>query len=172
MQAEQVKFWLEVTEVGLIASVKFLFSPFEAERYHFNFWESFTVTTGGGIIGILAFYFAGTQITGWWRNFTDLAKSIFLRQPLAEIRKIPRRNFTRTRRLIVRVKTRFGLAGIAFITPCLISIPLGTAIAADLFRKRRPVLIYLFISLVFWSLLLNGIAQYLKLSQYIPQAVN
>lgn len=167
MDAEQVKYWLEVVEVGLIASVKFLIAPFDAERNHFNFWESFTITTIGGLIGIFAFYFAGTQITGWWRRSTDLIKSIFLRRPLAEIRAIPRRNFTRMRRLIIWVKTRFGLVGIAFITPCLISIPIGTVIATDFFRKRKPVILYLVISLVFWSLLLNGLAQYLQLSQYI-----
>lgn len=167
MDAEQVKYWLEVLEVGLIASVKFLIAPFEAERYQFSFWESFTVTTLGGVIGILAFYFAGTKITGWWRRFTDLIKSVFLRRPLAEIRAIPRRNFTRMRRMIIWVKTRFGLAGIAFITPCLISIPIGTVIATDIFRKRKPVMLYLFASLIFWSLVLNGLAQYLKLSQYI-----
>lgn len=168
MDAEQVKHWLKIAEVGLIASVKFLFAPFESERYGFNFGESFTITTMGGIIGILAFYFAGANIASWWRHSVAVVKSVFLRRPASVIERKPRRNFTRNRRFIVRIKSKFGLTGIAFITPCIISIPIGVIVAAHFFRKRKPVILYMLISLVLWSLVLNGIAQYLKLSQYIP----
>jgi hypothetical protein len=168
MDADQVKHWLKITEVFLIASVKFLLAPFEAERYGFSFWESVAITTIGGFVGTLAFYFAGTKIVGWWKHTKALFMSVFLRRPAETFERIPPKKFTRMRRLIARVKMRFGLLGIAFITPCLISIPIGTIIATDLFRKRKPVILYLTISLVFWSILLNALAQYLQLSQYIP----
>ncbi|MCI0446804.1 hypothetical protein L0152_26840, partial [bacterium] len=49
----------------------------------------------------------------------------------------------------------FGLAGVAFITPCIISIPVGSIIAANLYKNKARVLAYLFGSLVLWSLILN-----------------
>lgn len=159
--------WLKITEVGLIASVKFLFAPFEAERYNFSFGESFLVTTIGGLIGIFTFYYAGTKITTWWRHIIALIKSVFMRKPASVIEQKPRRNFTRSRRFTIRVKMRFGLFGIAFVTPCIISIPIGTMIAGNFYRKKKGVLLYFIVSLLLWSLILNGIAQYLKLSQYI-----
>jgi hypothetical protein len=168
MNGEQVTHWLKILEVLLIASVKFLFAPFEAERYGFNFGQSFAITTLGGIIGILAFYFAGSYIATWWRHTMAVVKSIFLRRPAAVIERKPKKNFTRSRRFIVGVKLKFGLFGIAFITPCIISIPIGTIVAAHFFRKRRPVILYMLVSLVLWSLVLNGIAQILQLSNYIP----
>jgi hypothetical protein len=169
MASEQLTHWLKIGEVALIASVKFLLAPFESERQGFNFGESFTITTIGGAIGILVFYYAGAYISTWWRHFMALIKSVFLRKPPEVIeRKKKKKNFTRGRRFIVGVKTRFGLAGVAFVTPSLISIPIGSMVAAQFFRKRKPVLLYLFTALVFWSLVLNGIAQYVKLSQYIP----
>ncbi|HTL83178.1 MAG TPA: hypothetical protein VL651_15800 [Bacteroidia bacterium] len=168
MSSDQITHWLKVLEVALISSVKFLFAPFEAERYDFNFGQSFAVTTIGGIVGIMVFYYAGTNIAMWWRHVKAIIKSIFLRKPAAVIERKPSRNFTRNRRFVVRVKMKFGLTGIAVITPCIISIPIGTIIAAQFFRRRKPVLLYLTTSLVLWSLILNGLAQLLKLSQYIP----
>jgi hypothetical protein len=168
MDAEEIKHWLKIAEVFLLASVKFLFAPFEAERYGFNFGQSFLITTSGGFVGIFAFYFAGANITNWWKKVTSAFKSVFLRRPAEAFNRLPPKNFTRSRRFIAWVKIRFGLFGIAFITPCIISIPIGTIIATDLFRKRKPVLLYLSASLLFWSLVLNGLAQWLQLSQYIP----
>lgn len=170
MGSDQITHWLKVLEVALISSVKFLFAPFEAERYDFNFGQSFAITTIGGLVGILIFYYAGTNIAIWWKHVKAIFLSIFIRRPASVIERKPSKNFTRTRRFVVRVKMKFGLTGIAVITPCIISIPIGTIIAAQFFRRRRPVLLYLTISLVAWSLILNGIAQLLKLSQYIPLA--
>lgn len=166
--AAEVVTGLKYLEVGLIASIKFLFAPFDAERNGFTWLESFTVTTAGGLIGILAFTFLGENIAHWWRHLMALIKSIFLRRPAAVIERKPRKNFTRSRRFIVRIKMRFGLAGVAFVTPCIISIPIGTLVAITFYKKRQRVLLFLSVSLLFWSLVLNGIAQYLRLSQYIP----
>jgi hypothetical protein len=159
--------WLKIGEVGLIASVKFLFAPFEAERYKFSFGEAFAITTIGGLIGIFAFYYAGTKITTWWRHIVALIKSVYMRRPVAVIERKPRKVFTRSRRFVIRVKMRFGLFGIAFVTPCIISIPIGTMIAGNFYRKKKGVMLYFIGSLLFWSLVLNGLAQYLQLSQYI-----
>lgn len=159
---------LKYLEVGLIASVKFLIAPFDAERNGFTWIEAFTVTTIGGFIGIVAFTFLGENISKWWRHVVALVKSVFMGRPASVIERKPRRVFTRNRRFIVRIKMRFGLAGIAFITPCIISIPIGTLVAITFYKKRQRVLTYLSISLLFWSLLLNWLAQYMRLSQYIP----
>ncbi len=167
MDPLDVSSWLKVFEVGLISSVKFLFAPFESERYHFSFGESFTITTIGGLIGIFAFYYAGSNITHWWRHSVAIIKSIFIRKPAEVIEKKPRKVFTRTKRFVIRIKMKFGLVGIALVTPCIISIPIGTIVAANFYRKRKGVLLYFIVSLLLWSLILNGLAQYLKLSQYI-----
>lgn len=170
MEGVEVVKWLEYLEVALIASVKFLIAPFDAERNHFNWIESFAVTTTGGIAGIFVFVFVGENISAWWRHFMALVKSVFLRRPAEVIERKPRKKFTRKNRLIVWIKMKFGLAGIAFITPCIISIPIGTVVAISFYKKRGRVLLYLLISLILWSLVLNALAQILKLSQYIPHS--
>lgn len=171
VNGEEVTHWLKVLEVGLIASVKFLFAPFEAERYGMNFRDSFLITTGGGAFGIFVFYFAGHYISEWWKRNTAKVKSFFTRRPITDFTGENRRIFTRGNKRIIRIKNKFGLAGIAFITPCLISIPIGTLVAVGIYRKRRPVLLYLLISLVLWSLFLNWLAQLIALSQYMPEVL-
>lgn len=168
---EEVTQWLEIAEVGLIASVKFLLAPFEAERYGMSYWSAWVITTGGGIAGIYVFYFAGSFIAHWWQHNLAKIKSFFTRRPVSDYEGENRRVMTRKNKMIVRIKKRFGLAGIAFITPCIISIPIGTLVAVAFYRKRKPVLLYLTISLVLWSFVLNYIAQLLALSQYIPEAL-
>jgi hypothetical protein len=171
VDGEEVTHWLKIVEVSLIASVKFLLAPFEAERYSMSYWESFLYTTGGGTMGIFVFYYAGHFISQWWTRNVAKIKSFFTRRPITDFTGENKKVMTRTNKLIVRVKNKFGLAGIAFVTPCLISIPIGTLVAVTIYRKRKPVILYLMISLVLWSFFLNWLAQYLALSQYIPEAL-
>lgn len=172
MNAEEITYWFKILEVGLISGVKFLFAPFEAERQGFNFFQSFTITTLGGVTGILVFYFAGSLIASWWNRIKAIITSIFVRRPVAVLERKPKRHFTRTNKMIVKIKRRFGLAGIAFVTPCIISIPVGTLVAVAFYRKRKPILLYLLVSLLLWSIVLNYVAQQLALSQYIPKALH
>lgn len=171
MDGEEVTHWLKIVEVSLIASVKFLLAPFEAERYNMSFWQSFLYTTGGGTMGIFVFYYAGSFISRWWTKNVARIKSFFTRRPITDFTGENKKIMTRTNKLIVRVKNKFGLAGIAFVTPCLISIPIGTLVAVTIYRKRKPVILYLMISLILWSFALNWLAQYLALSERIREVI-
>ncbi len=168
---EEITHWLKILEVTLIASVKFLLAPFEAERYNMSYWQSFMYTTGGGTLGIFVFYYAGHFISQWWIKNVAKIKSFLTRRPITDFTGENKRVMTRKNKLIVRVKNKFGLAGIAFVTPCLISIPIGTLVAVAIYRKRKPVILYLMISLVLWSFFLNWLAQYLALSKRLLEVI-
>ena len=152
---------LKILEVGLIASVKFLLAPFEAERNGFNFKESFLITTTGGITGIIAFSLIGDAIAYGWKKILGLFK-----KPLIKNEK-PAPKFTWTRRFIIRTKIKFGLLGLAIVTPAIISIPIGTFVIHRFYRKKLRNVLFVIASLIVWSFILNNIAQYLKLSQYL-----
>ncbi|TND09787.1 MAG: hypothetical protein FD123_911 [Bacteroidetes bacterium] len=158
----------KIAVILLVSATKFLAAPFTAEGFHYNFWESFIITTAGGIIGILAFTFVGDFLVNKWRHFIALIKAPFMHKKAEVIERIPRRKFTRVNRMIVWIKTRFGLAGLAFVTPCIISIPIGVFVINRFFKKKFRIFSALFVSLIFWSLVLNGLAQYLQLSHKIP----
>lgn len=161
MNEEEVIYLLKILEVALIASVKFALAPFEAERYGFSFRDSMLITTSGGITGILAFTFIGQGISYGWKKL----KSVFKRRAAA--RTEPKKLFTGTNKLIVRIKMKFGLIGLAVTTPSIISIPVGTIVINHFYRKKGRNIALLILSLLAWSVALNGLAQYLKLSQYL-----
>jgi hypothetical protein len=160
-------FWLKCLEVALIASVKFLLAPFEAERQGFGMMQSLVITTLGGLTGIAAFLFAGDALFAGWRHLKALFLSVFSKKTTDQIeRKMPKK-VKPEGRIIQYVRTRFGLAGITFVTPCIISIPIGTLIAAGLYRSKMKIFMYSGFWLICWSLLLNYAAQYLELSRFL-----
>ena len=160
---ENVIHLLKILEVALIAGIKFVLAPFEAERYHFNFRESFLITTAGGFMGILVFTFIGEIIAFGWRKTVN-----FFQKPLQNEDK-PKRKFTWLKKFIIKTKMQFGLLGLLLTTPLIISIPIGTFMVHRFYRKKGKNILLLMLSVLLWSLVLNGIAQYLKLSQYIPE---
>lgn len=159
MEAEEIR---NIATIFLISGIKFLFAPFTAsEIFGYSFWHSFAITTSGGATGILVFTYVGDLIVRWWNHLVAVIKAFFLRRKVEAIERKPHEKFTRTNKLIVRVKRKFGIAGLAFLTPCILSIPIGTFVINRFFRKKVKILFALFVSLIFWSFVLNGIAQYL-----------
>ncbi len=94
-------------------------------------------TAIGGILGMGFFLLLASTF----------AKTLKKRFP----KKTPRKIFSRKNRFIVKVKKNFGLAGIAFLTPWFLSIPLGTFISYGIYKSRRKVFLYQSLSIVFWS---------------------
>ncbi|HEY4800094.1 MAG TPA: hypothetical protein VII99_13525 [Bacteroidia bacterium] len=154
---------IKILEVALIAGVKFAFAPFEAERQGFNFKEAFLITTAGGIFGILTFFLLGEMIAYGWKKMVR-----WFEKPM-HLEKKPVKKFTWTKKFIVRTKMKFGLAGLAIVTPSIISIPIGSLVIHKLYRNRMKSILLIILSLICWSLLLNTIAQQLALSQYISK---
>jgi hypothetical protein len=153
----------------------------------------------GGISGVIAFCFASDDLVhGWYwmvHKFTpkkkrktryslpsadvkqDLkihysyvsktgAKTVLIRRPFGAV-------FTPRNRRIVKLWVRYGLGGIALLTPVLLSIPIGTFIATRLEKNRGKILLYISLSVIFWSIIVTSIIfkshrYYLYLLQTYP----
>ena len=57
---------------------------------------------------------------------------------------------------MVRIKQRYGLIGIAFTTPLLLSIPVGVFLAARYYRSSKTKYLYLIGSNLVWSVIYTG----------------
>jgi hypothetical protein len=102
-----------------------------------NFLKAMLVSCSGGIAGNIIFTYL----------------SAFFVKCMKVYRKknnIKKKVFTTANRRIIKVKQRFGLAGIAFITP-IISQPIGAFFAEKFFKDKRKVILYLSVSVVFWA---------------------
>ncbi|MBL0310883.1 MAG: hypothetical protein IPP77_14800 [Bacteroidetes bacterium] len=93
----------------------------------------------GGIIGIVLFTYLG----GFLQDYV--------------VQKYPERfgkKFTATNRFLVRVKRRFGLNGIAVLTPIALSIPVGVMFALTFTHDKKKILVSMIVSLLFWAAVL------------------
>ena len=155
--------WWEIFSVFLLSTVKFVFGGVPlALTYNFSFFESVTVTSIGGFTGCIFFVFLSETLIINYRH--RIANKLHLAK-----RSTPEKIFTKKKRFIIKVKTRFGLVGIAALTPLLLSIPLGCFVAVRYFKHKQRVLIYMFTSVFLWSAasyylykpLINAIRTYL-----------
>lgn len=133
-----------ISTIG-ISSVKHMLGGVTAAGFGYSYLEAFLLTAVGGVIGVAFFIFLS-------QSAQNVYRSIFPR-------KKPKRKFTRMSRFIVRIKQRFGLAGIAFITPWLLTIPVGVMLACGLYRNKARVFVFQSVSIVIWSLIGGGLAQ-------------
>ena len=140
----------EVAKVaGLVvfSSVKFLFAPSTVYFSGYSYIETIGITIIGGWLGVAVFFYSGTYIFDW------IART-FQRQDKKK------RVFRRRNRIIIHVKNRYGIIGLALISPSLISIPLGCLLAAKYFRNDKRAVPIFFSAVVFWSFVLTSLSAF------------
>ena len=73
-----------------------------------------------------------------------------------------KKKFTRSNRLAIRIRRRFGLIGISFLTPILFS-PIGGAILALAFRyEKRAIMLNMLLSACVWGIIQSLFLYYAK----------
>jgi hypothetical protein len=132
------------------AMVKFLFAGLVSYGMGHGFVRTLIYTAIGGSAGMLTFYFSGKALLEVFRK-----RYVKRSQERAAKGLPPKRIFTRTNRLIVRVKHRYGIIGLASFAPPTLSIPITAVLAAKYFKHDRRTLPALIISVLIWSMVLS-----------------
>lgn len=155
--------WWEIISVFLVSTIKFVFGGMPmALGMGFSFFEAVTVTSLGGFTGVVVFvFFSDTLILNYKKRQAQ--------KKITHPDLPPKKIFSGKKRLIIRIKKKFGLTGIALLTPLLLSIPLGCFLAVRYFKNKQKVIIYMFTSVLIWSAssyylykpLINAIRTYL-----------
>ena len=159
--------------VILLSSVKFVAGPpfaYFDQRYNFSFLETVLYCVTGGMLGVLVFTFFSLQIFRAWNWLVHKFKSLFNKkeifsEPVVDVEvdiqvkyeyiDNKKKLFTKRNRRIVKVWKKYGLVGIAFLTPVILSIPIGTVVANSLVSDRKKIFLYMFVSVLFWSVLMT-----------------
>lgn len=98
----------------------------------------FLTTVGGGMIGVVAYDLLLLEIMEFIRKKRGKQKRI---------------KFNRRLRRLVRFRARFGLIGVAALTPVLLQVPVGTILAGSIESNSKKVALYMFVSFSFYSIL-------------------
>ena len=132
-------FWYEIISVFLMSAIKFFAAPFLAKTFGFTYLETIFVTTLGGLAGVFVFFNLGSRIVHFFPNFF---------KPINTKRKI----FTKKNKFYVKLIRNYGLFGIAIFSPILISIPVGSFLAARFFDHQKIIALAIMCAAVFiWS---------------------
>lgn len=180
---------LKILAVIFLSSVKFVAGPpfaYYNESYEFHFAESIFYCVLGGMLGVFVFVNFSQPIFSLWERLKNLFKkkntTPFFDEPTVNLDgkvKVKykeggymvnqKRIFTPRNRRIVKLWTQYGLAGIALLTPVLLSIPIGSILAARYVHNKKKIYLYMFCAILFWSLTMIGIFELLQISH--PQEI-
>jgi hypothetical protein len=143
--------FLKTLTAALLCSLFFskLGMPAAVILFKFDFLKVFIVSCAGGIGGTVFYTYLSAGILRWWEKFKHT-------RPYFKKKKI----FTKGNRRIIKIKHRFGLTGIAVLTPVLLSIPLGAFLAERFYKKKLKVILAISIWVVIWSVVFYFIYYY------------
>ena len=159
-------------QVLLLSGLKFLFGPPLSFKLGFNFFQTILTTTIGGVMGVIFFYFLSEIILHLFRKVWPYLKSFFIDQKKVIIKPIKKTNekikktFSLKNKIIVYARKKYGLWGIAFLTPILLSIPVGTFLANKYYKNKKSVLLSLTLSIVCWSIIMSSIYAIFKMKPF------
>jgi len=121
--------------VILASMIKFVGGPLSGLALGLTWPETAFCTALGMMLSVVAITYAGAALQTLLNRYRP-------RKP---------KRFTKRTRMAVRIWKRFGMAGIALLTPLLLT-PIGGTVLAVSFRvSRGQLLLYMLISAVFWA---------------------
>ncbi|WP_035563071.1 hypothetical protein [Hymenobacter sp. IS2118] len=127
---------VKYASVFLLSTVKFLGGPLAGASLGLSFWWTMSLTVAGMMTSVFIFSGIGRV---WMQH----------RQKQRRLRRAP--IFTTRSRNIIKVFRKFGMGGIAFLTPILLSPIGGTVIATLLGVPRQRILLHMLWSAVLWG---------------------
>ena len=149
--------WAAFSSVFLVATFKFLFSPFAGIPLGLDFISTYIAAISGASLSSLLFYFGSELIMSSSRK-SKLKKENEAIQNGIELK--PKKIFTRGNKMTIQLKRSFGKIGLCFLAPSLLSIPLGTIIVAKFYGKEKDTFLWVFIGILLSGLITTSLAYF------------
>ncbi len=125
----------------LSSSLKFFLGPIAGSAFNLSFWETAICTAVGMMASVILFAILGHKIKVWQEKNFPRKKTLF----------------TSKNRRIVSVWQKFGLAGVAFLTPVLLTPIGGTIIATAFGEHTRRIVLFMLPSAIGWAIVATAL---------------
>ena len=165
--------FFKLIEILILSGFKFLLAPPLSFKLGFTYFQTMLVTTIGGLLGVLFFFFLSEIILQLFRRAWPYIKSFLFNRngdhkPIVvpKSNNVNKKKFSKKNKFIVLAKRKYGLWGIAALTPVLLSIPFGTFLANKYYSNKKSVLFSLAISVVCWSIIMSTIYAIFKIKPF------
>ena len=126
---------LKGISIFLLTMLKFIAGPTLGYAAGFGFLTTVLITVGGMMASVILFTYLGSFL----RN--KILRKFFKRKKV----------FSPKTRRFVTIWKRYGVAGVAFLTPLVLTPIGGTIVLTSFGSPRRSIMIYMLISAIFWS---------------------
>lgn len=144
--------WKGFTLVYLPSMLKFIFGPFAGYTAKLHVVTTIIATVAGTMTIVLAFSFAGD----WIRE--RVINRFFPK----------RKRFSERNRRFVTIWKKYGVAGVAFLTPLILTPIGGTLLAISFGSPRDKLILYMLISASGWATVFS-LAIYLLGANVFPE---
>ncbi|SOD87992.1 hypothetical protein [Spirosoma fluviale] len=121
--------------VVITSTIKFVGGPISGAALGLGWLETTICTALGMMISVVIVTFAGAA----------------LQTLLQRYRKSTPKRFTKRTRMAIRIWKRSGMAGIAFLTPLILTPIGGTILALSFGVKRWRLVLYMLVSAIVWA---------------------
>ncbi|MHC1775842.1 MAG: hypothetical protein AB9834_10565 [Lentimicrobium sp.] len=160
---------LKQLSILLISAVKLMVAAPVSYLFGYSYLHTLLNTAIGGLMGVVFFFFLSRTLFRLYYNYSPslirkirsiagMPEKINTLQSLKHGRK---RIFNRKNRVIVKIRSTYGMPGIIILTPIFLSIPFGTFLALKYYSSRRNLLAWLSLSVIVWSVLLTTFVELL-----------
>ena len=133
--------------VFLLSMVKFFGGPLAGVSMGLSFGATLALTVTGMMTSVVIFSWLGCTLSAWYA-----ARCRLKQKPV----------FTKRSRNIVKIWQRFGMTGIAFLTPVLFSPIIGTIVATVLGVSQRKIILNMLWSALFWGVAITFLIMQLR----------
>lgn len=126
---------LKYLGIYLLACLKSVGPPLVGPVAGLQSWEIILITVLGLMTSVVVFTFLGEKIK-------QHVLPIFVKNP---------RKFSKKSRRMVKIWKRYGIIGVCFLTPVILSPPGGALLVASVGAPRKQVFIYMLIFGILWA---------------------
>jgi hypothetical protein len=131
---------LKYGTVFLVSMFKFIIGPTTGIFAGLSIVETALLTTLGMMTSVVLFSYGGGAARDWW--FTTFRHD--------------RKLFSPRNRKVVKFWIRYGIKGLAFLTPIVFSPVVGTLLAVSFGEDKMRVFRFMLISALFWAFVMSG----------------
>lgn len=132
---------LKILPIIFLTMLKFAAGPIGCYAVGFPIWFSIVITIAGMMMSVLLFTYLGDFIR-------DRIFGSFFKQE---------KTFSKRKRLMVKIWKKYGVYGVALLTPVLFTPIPGTLVLVSFKTPNRIIFSSMLISAVFWSFVFSYI---------------
>jgi uncharacterized membrane protein len=142
MDFEIIKYLIVIVS----SMVKFIAGPLIGLASGLNLIETMLTTVMGMMASVLLFSIFGD----------------FLREKVFKKFALTRKLFCTRNRKFIYIRRKYGLVGVSFLTPVILTPIVGALLAATLKGPKSRMFLFMLISATFWSIVLTSAVFYIR----------